>query len=83
MDKFIYFSTVPKDVQNLLSQHESPKTDYSIWKWIPLEQLDRVRKAIKLAGKFRVVYRGPRPRSRYHQSSTLKKDAVAFTVYSK
>ena len=79
MDKFIYFATVPKDVQELLAQHESPKYETSTWKWIPMEYLDRVRKAIDLSGRFRVVYRGPR----FHRwrASTNKEDAVAFTVY--
>jgi hypothetical protein len=79
MDKFIYFATVPKDIQELLARHESPDPDWSIWKSIPIEHLDRVRKAIKSSGRFRVVYRGPRL-SRLH-GSTNKKDAVAFAVY--
>ena len=79
MDQFIYFATVPKDTQELLARYESPDSDFSIWKWIPMEYLDRVRKAIDSAGRFRVVYRGPR----FHRwrASTNKKDAVAFTVY--
>jgi hypothetical protein len=79
MDKFIYFATVPKDIQEILARYESPDSDWSIWKWIPMKYLDLVRKAIKPAGQFRVVYRGPRL-SRLH-GSTNKKDAVAFTVY--
>ena len=79
MDKFIYFATVPKDVQELLAQHESPKSETSIWKWIPMEYLDQVRDALKFAGQFRAVFRGPRLKR--WQSSTNKEDAVAFTVY--
>ena len=79
MDKFIYFSTVPKDIQELLARHESPASETSIWKWIPMEYLDRVGEALKSAGRFRVVYRGTR--GYRWQSSTNKKDAVAFTVY--
>lgn len=79
MDQFIYFATVPKDTQELLARYESPDSDVSIWKWIPMEYLDLVRKAIDSSGRFRVVYRGPR----FHRwrASTNKKDAVAFTVY--
>ena len=79
MDKFIYFATVPKDIQELLAQYESPKSETSTWKWVPMKYLDSVGEALKSAGQFRVVYRGPR----FHrwQSSTNKKDAVAFTVY--
>ena len=79
MDQFIYFATVSKDTQELLARYESPDSDVRIWKWIPMEYLDRVRKAIDSAGRFRVVYRGPR----FHRwrASTNKKDAVAFTVY--
>ena len=79
MDKIIYFSTVPKDVQLLLAQYESPRGETSIWKWIPICYLDQVRDALKSAGQFRAVFRGPR--SNRWQSSTNKKDAVAFTVY--
>ena len=79
MDQFIYFATVPKDTQELLARYESPDSDVSIWKWIPMEYLDRVVQALRSAGRFRMVYRGPR----FHRwrASTNKKDAVAFTVY--
>ncbi len=79
MDQFIYFATVSKDTQELLARYESPDSDVSIWKWIPMEYLDRVGQALRSAGRFRVVYRGPR----FHRwrASTNKKDAVAFTVY--
>jgi hypothetical protein len=79
MDKFIYFATVPKDIQLLLAQYESPKSETSIWKWIPMEYLDRVGEALKSAGRFRVVYRGTR--GYRWRASTDKKDVVAFTVY--
>jgi hypothetical protein len=79
MDQFIYFATVPKDIQELLAQHESPESETSIWKCIPMEYLDRVGEALKSVGRFRVVYRGPR--FYRWRASTNKKDAVAFTVY--
>ena len=80
MDKFIYFSTVPKATQELLHKYRSPESETSTWKWIPICYLDQVRDAIKSAGQFRAVFRGPRL-NRW-QSSTNKKDAVAFTVYA-
>ena len=80
MDKFIYFATVPKEVQALLARYESPAHEASIWKWIPIAYLDQVRGALKSAGRFRAVYRGPRGRY-YDQAMTWKEDAVAFTVY--
>lgn len=80
MDKFIYFATVPKEVQALLARYESPAHEASIWKSIPIRYLEQVREALKSAGQFRAVYRGPR--GRYHdQAMTWKKDAIAFTVY--
>ncbi len=79
MDKFIYFATVPKDVQVLLARYQSPKHETSLWKSIPLEYLEQVRDALRSCGQFRAVFRGPR--SNRWQSSTNKKDAVAFTVY--
>jgi len=79
MDKFIYFTTVPKDIQELLGKYRSPESEASIWKWIPICYLDQVRDALKFAGQFRAVFRGPRLKR--WQSSTNKEDAVAFTVY--
>lgn len=80
MDKFLYFATVPKETQELLAQYRSPPGETSIWKSIPICHLEQVREALKSAGQFRAVYRGPR--SRYHdQAMTWKEDAVAFTVY--
>ena len=79
MDKFIYFSTVPKATQELLHKYQSPESETSTWKWIPICYLDQVRDALKSAGQFRVVYRGPRLHR--WRASTNKKDAVAFTVY--
>lgn len=78
MDQFVYFATVPKETQELLARYQSPKHETSLWKSIPMEYLDQVREALKSAGQFRAVYRGPR---KHWQSSTNKKDAVAFTVY--
>ena len=79
MDQFVYFATVPKETQELLARYQSPKHETSLWKSIPMEYLDQVRNALKTAGQFRAVFRGPR--SNRWQSSTNKKDAVAFTVY--
>ena len=80
MDKFIYFSTVPKDTQTLLEQYRSPVAEASIWKWVPIKHLDHIRQALRNVGKFRIVYRGPR--GHYHdQAMTWKQDARAFTVY--
>ena len=80
MDKFLYFATVPTATQELLAQYRSPESEASIWKWIPIVHLDEVREALKSAGRFRAVYRGPRGRY-YDQAMTWKQDAVAFTVY--
>lgn len=80
MDKFIYFATVSKDTQEFLAQYRSPEHESSIWKWIPIDQLDRVRQALKHVAKFRIIYRGPRGRY-YDQAMTWKQDAKAFSVY--
>jgi hypothetical protein len=80
VDKFIYFATVPKDIQELLARYRSPESEASVWKWVPMEYLGQVRRALKKVGKFRVVYRGPRGRY-YDQAMTWKKDARAFSVY--
>ena len=41
MDKFLYFATVPKEIQELLAQYRSPEGEASIWKWIPVCYLDQ------------------------------------------
>jgi len=79
MDKFIYFATVPKDTQELLARYESPESEASIWKGIPIAYLDQIRQALYRAGQFRVKFRGPRYD---HQRGTCRKeDAYAFAVY--
>jgi hypothetical protein len=79
MDKFVYFATVPKDTQELLSKYESPESEVSIWKGIPIAYLDQIRQALSRAGQFRVKFRGPRYD---HQRGTcLKENAHSFAVY--
>ena len=80
MDKFIYFATVPKDTQEFLAQYRSPEHEASVWKWVPIAYLDQIRNSLRMVGKFRVVYRGPRGHY-LDQAMTWKEDAVAFTVY--
>ena len=79
MDKFIYFATVPKAIQELLSKYESPTHEASIWKGIPMAHLDSIRDALYTVGQFRVKFRGPRYD---HQRGTcLKVNARSFAVY--
>jgi hypothetical protein len=79
MDKFLYFATVPKDTQELLSHYESPDSEASIWKGIPVAHLGDIREALHRAGQFRVKFRGPRYD---HQRGTcLKANAHSFAVY--
>ena len=79
MDKFIYFATVPKATQQLLSGYKSPADEASIWKGIPIIHLAHIREALHSAGQFRVKFRGPRYD---HQRGTcLKANAHSFAVY--
>ena len=70
-----------------LKQYQSPNTETSYYKGIPIEYLEVTRKILKANGLSRKVrYRGPRPahpgRSRFdRQASCLKVDAKTFTVY--
>jgi hypothetical protein len=79
MDKFIYFATVPKDTQELLDRYESPGSEASIWKGIPIAYLDQIRQALHRAGQFRVKFRGPR--YDHHRGTCLKANARSFAVY--
>jgi hypothetical protein len=79
MDKFIYFATVSKDTQELLSRYESPSSEASIWKGIPMAHLDHIRQALHSAGQFRVKFRGPR--YDHHRGTCLRANAHSFAVY--
>ena len=79
MDKFLYFATVPKDTQRLLSEYKSPEDEASIWKGVPIAHLVHIRDALQNAGQFRVKFRGPRYDCQ--RGTCLKANAHSFAVY--
>ena len=79
MDRLIWFC-LPNEDKAVLRPFISPKGEVSLFKDIPISMLDEVKVILKKAGRFRVVYRGPR--GRYHsQAMTWKQDANRFAVY--
>jgi hypothetical protein len=82
MPKFVWFVLREEDKQ-LLDQYRSPSNETSVFKQIPIEHADRVKKLAKQLGMNpRIVYRGPRKRQ-IDPSFTRKSDAQRFTVYSR
>lgn len=68
----------------VIFEYGSPTKEKSLFKWIPVENLDDTKE--KLAKlwpnlKFRIVYRGPRFDK--YRLSTRKFNATHFSVYSK
>lgn len=79
MDKFLWFC-LPNEDKALLAQYISPPGEASVFRDIPIDRLEEVRRILGKVGRYRVVYRGPR--GRYpDQGMTWKKDANRFAVY--
>lgn len=65
-----------------LSDYTSPVTDRSLFKGIPIEHLETVRKIMHETGlgkTYRFRFRGPRPRG--YQAYIPKRLATHFAVY--
>ena len=81
-DKFVWFVLREEDKQ-LLAQYRSPSNETSLFKQIPIEHMDRVKKLARQLGlNPRIVYRGPR-KHQIDPSFTRKTDAQRFTVYDR
>jgi hypothetical protein len=79
-DKFVWFVLREED-KELLTQYRSPRNETSLFKQIPIEHMDRVKKLAKQLGlNPRIVYRGPR-RNQVDPSFTRRSDAERFSVY--
>ena len=79
MDKFLWFCLANED-KAVLEAYVSPPEEASVFKDIPIDRLVEVKAILRKAGRFRVIYRGPR--GRYHsQATTWKQDANRFAVY--
>jgi hypothetical protein len=79
MDQFTWFC-LSNQTKIFLAQYQSPKDESSLFKNIPIKELDRVKRILKPLGDFRIVYRGPR-RNQRDPSITHKADAERFSVY--
>jgi hypothetical protein len=83
LDRFADFM-LPREVREFLTQYPSPDSEVSIAKDIPMDQLDRARRMMRIietltGRKMRVIYRGPR---RDHgRSWCLRQDARRFAIY--
>jgi len=79
MDNFIKFATLDSKAHSFLDQYQAPNNELSMYKSIPIKYLEQVRAWLTPAGKFRIVFRGPR----YDGSRgyTRKSDAWGFAVY--
>lgn len=67
-------------INQIKEQFPSPAGTCSIAYHVPMEYLELLQEAMRVAGiKNRVRFRGPRFANRH----TLKEDAVSFSVYNK
>lgn len=82
IDQFILNFGLPVDKQELVKKYLSGRNEASIFKRVPLAQLDEMKQLVKvLTGeKPRVMYRGPR----YNGShSTKRRHATHASIYTK
>jgi hypothetical protein len=82
MDKFLYTFGLSRDQRELIDRYLSPATESSTVKGVPLDQLARVKRVIKLCSPGRIIsvkYRGPR--HDWTRSTCLKRDARSAAVY--
>lgn len=77
IDQFAWFCLSNED-KAFLSEFKTPRSESSLFKWIPLQHLERVKALMRRVGyPYRIVYRGPRNGT----NSTRKAWATAFSVY--
>lgn len=67
------------EIYDLLLKHKSPDNENSIAKWLPMDTVDRVRKAVRPFG-IKVIYLGPRPVGSYQSTPAL---ATKYSLYWK
>lgn len=82
VDKFILNFGLPVEQQELVKRYLSGVNEASIFKRVPLTQLDEMKQLVKvLTGKKpRVMYRGPRY---YGSYSTKRRYATSASIYTK
>jgi hypothetical protein len=73
-----------KELSDLVHKYNAPKGQISLLYNVPMDQLAYVKMVLQEHFKdsrdtYNIRWRGPRPKNT--QQSTLKKDAVAFSVY--
>ena len=80
VDPLVWFC-LPVEDRLLLEQYVTPGNKASVFRGIPVEQMDQVEDIVlKLGMRLRVVYRGPR-RRHYKQTFTHSEDATKFSLY--
>jgi hypothetical protein len=82
IDQFILNFGLPIDKQELVKKYLSGRNEASIFKRVPLAQLDEMKQLVKvLTGKKpRVMYRGPRY---YGSYSTRRCHATHASIYAR
>ena len=80
MDRFNFFC-LPADVQAFFKQYLSPEVENSWFKGLPIHLLDPAKKQLRILGKFRVRFRGPR--HDLMRAYCRKENAKTFAIYPK
>mgnify|MGYP001476387932 CR=1 FL=1 len=81
LDPFLTFVNIQPDETQILEKYNSPDSETSFLKDVPIDLLGKIKKILKKGSveKFRIVYRGPR--SGGMASYCLKQNAKRFAVY--
>ena len=82
MDKFLYIFALSEDQRKLVSAYLSPTVESSTVKGVPLDQLDEIKRLVRLCSPGKMItvkYRGPR--HDWQRSTCLKQDARSAAIY--
>ena len=81
-DKFIYFSALSAEKQDIVKNHFSPSRESSLFKHVPIKQMEEFKQIARLINpgrRVRVRFRGPR--SGAMRDYTKKCHAHSVTIY--
>jgi hypothetical protein len=82
MDKFLYTFALTNTQKTVVDRYLSPAGESSTVKGVPLDQLDEIKRLVRLCSPGKMItvkYRGPR--HDWTRSTCLKQDAKSAAVY--
>jgi hypothetical protein len=82
MDKFLYTFALTNTQKTVVDRYLSPAGESSTVKGVPLDQLDEIKRLVRLCSPGKMItvkYRGPR--HDWQRSTCLKQDARSAAIY--